>query len=240
MQPQPPPLTVPPGNARVKVVASFDELVSTPFRDGVNALCWRRALSGDFAEIVELLAVEAGITSIEPEDLRALRLSEAGSAARDAMLEDLRLLRGAGLAPSLDCILGSPRDERGGPVATDVYSWHADSATVEADTYLCSYAESASEGLPNEDAIRRIDIPETRAALLDLYGGRDDAGFRAFLKENFYDLHYVARAGARPFSFGLGNLWRIATEYPGSPVPPCIHRAPPTPPGRPARLLLIS
>ncbi len=41
-------------------------------------------------------------------------------------------------------------------------------------------------------------------------------------------------------SFGLGNLWRIAVDYPGSPVPPCIHRAPITRPGRPPRLLLIS
>ena len=45
---------------------------------------------------------------------------------------------------------------------------------------------------------------------------------------------------AEPFSFGLGNLWRIAVEYPDSPVPPCVHRAPATIPGRPPRLLLIS
>jgi hypothetical protein len=29
-------------------------------------------------------------------------------------------------------------------------------------------------------------------------------------------------------------------EYDGSPVPPCIHRAPDTRPGDPPRLLLIS
>jgi hypothetical protein len=46
--------------------------------------------------------------------------------------------------------------------------------------------------------------------------------------------------GAQPFSFGLGHVWRIACEHPGSPVPPCIHRAPETAPGQPPRLLLIS
>ena len=80
----------------------------------------------------------------------------------------------------------------------------------------------------------------TRAELLRLYGGEGDAGFREFLAENFYDLHYATLPGAQPFSFGLGNLWRIAIEYLGCPVPPCIHRAPLTLPGMPVRLLLIS
>ena len=61
-----------------------------------------------------------------------------------------------------------------------------------------------------------------------------------YLNENFFDLHYAPLPQARPFSFGLGHLWRIATEHPGSPVPPCIHRAPATLPGQPPRLLLIS
>ena len=64
--------------------------------------------------------------------------------------------------------------------------------------------------------------------------------FLAFLNENFYDLHYAPLPEAQPFSFGIGNLWRVAIEYPGSPVPPCIHRAPITHPGQPSRLLLLS
>jgi hypothetical protein len=85
-----------------------------------------------------------------------------------------------------------------------------------------------------------VDAPETRAELLKRFGGLDSDDFRDYLKENCYDLHYVPIPGARPFSFGIGNLWRIAVDYPGSPVPPCIHRAPPTLPGEPPRLLLIS
>ncbi|HEY9250998.1 MAG TPA: hypothetical protein VIO38_17775, partial [Rariglobus sp.] len=149
-------------------------------------------------------------------------------------------LRDHALAPELNCIPAYPRDDASGPVPTDVYSYHADSANVMADTFLCSYTVASSEGLRPEDAVRCADVPATRAQLLKEYGGADDAGFEAFLNENFYDLHYVAKDGARPYAFGLGNLWRIATDCPGSAVPPCVHRAPTTQPGQPPRLLLIS
>jgi hypothetical protein len=168
-----------------------------------------------------------------------LPMSAAGRVATDSLLADLRLLRAHDLDPVLNCINGYPRDESPGPVLTDVFSFHADSATTEADTYLCTYHGPSSEGLRNEDARRCVDLPETRAELLKRFGGDDNDDFRAYLKENCYDLHYAAIPSARPFSFGLGNLWRIAIDYPGCPVPPCIHRAPETLPGQ-SRLLLIS
>lgn len=208
--------------------------------NGVNALYWERTLDGDFREIVERLGVDEGIVSIDENDLRDLDLSPAGHVARELLIADLAALRAHDLQPSLDCIHSTPQDLSGGPFPVDVLSYHADSATVPADTYLCAYNEAPSEGLRNEDAIRRVDLPETRAELLKLYGGADDAGFAEYLNENYYDLHYAPRPGAQPFSFGLGNMWRIATDYPGNPVPPCVHRAPAAVPGRPPRLLLIS
>lgn len=225
---------------RIKQVKSFHELVTTPFADGINALCWPRTLSGDFAEVVQHLAVGAGITTIEEDRLLSLPVSAAGRVAIDQLLEDQRLLREHGLDPVLDCINGYIETEQTGAMRTDVRSFHADSATDEADTYLCTYYGLSSEGLRNEDAIRRADLPETRTELLKLFGGKDDEGFIEYLNENFYDLHYAAVAHAQPFSFGQGNLWRIAIDYPGNPVPPCIHRAPDTIPGEPPRLLLIS
>lgn len=212
----------------------------TPMRDGINALCWPRTLPGDFGEIVEKLGVGKGITSIDEERLRALELSDEGRVAREILLQDQELLRARELQPSLDCINGYVNEIESELLRTDVQSWHVDSATVEADTYLCTYFGAASEGLCNEEAMRRVDLPELRAELLQLYGGEDDEGFREFLNENYLDLHYKPLPHALPFSFGLGHLWRIATEYPGSPVPPCIHRAPATQPGQPPRLLLIS
>jgi len=233
-------LVLPHDYNRIRVVSSFEELVATPFRDGCNALCWPRTLSGNFAEVVELLGTGEGITPIEEHHLQALSVSAAGRAAVDVLLSDQRLLRNYGLAPSLDCIRAYPRDESDVVLATDVYSFHADSATVEADTYLCTYHGPATEGLRNDQAQRRVDIPETRAELLKLYGGEDDAAFRDYLQENCFDLHYVPIAPGESFNFGQGNLWRIAITYPGSPVPPCVHRAPECQLDQPSRLLLIS
>jgi len=230
-----------PAYPRVQVVNSFNELVSTPFRDGLNAICWQRTLAGDFSEVVGHFGPgENGIATLDEASLKALSLSAAGMAAVTTMLEDQQRLASLGLAPVLNCIQSYPRDEEGGPVPTDVYSFHADSATVETDTYLCTYIGAPSEGLSNEEARRRVDVPETRAELLKLFGGKDDGEFLEFLKENCYDLHYAPMPGARPFSFGVGNMWRIAVDYPGSPVPPCVHRAPENLPGQPPRLLLIS
>jgi hypothetical protein len=224
---------------RIKTVGNFLELVSTPFSRDVNALCWPRALPGNFGEIVEHLGGGEGILPIEEEQLENLPLGAAGRTAAAVLLEDLRLLRDHDRDPVLNCITAYPRDENPGPVSTDVFSFHADSAPVEADTWLCTYHGRASEGLRNDEARRRVDIPGTRAELLKLFGGKDDNEFRDFLNEHSYDLHYAPLPQARPFSFGLGNLWRIAVDWPGSPVPPCIHRAPQTLPGQP-RLLLIS
>lgn len=233
------PFALPSCYPRIKRVNSFQELITTPFRNGLNALCWERELRGDFSEVVDRLAVGEGITTLDEALLLALPVSAAGRVAIDLLLEDQRLLREHDLDPVLNCIHGYPRDEEPGPVATDVFSFHVDSATVETDTWLCTYHGPASDGLRNDEAQRRVDIPATRAELLKLYGGEDDEDFRDFLNENCYDLHYAAVPQAQPFSFGLGNLWRIATEWPGCPVPPCIHRAPEALPGQ-RRLLLIS
>ena len=230
----------PPAYSRIRTVKSIDELVSTPFGGGVNAFCWQRSLPGDFSEIVKLLDADAGITTLDDARLLSLPLSDAGRIARDILLQDQALLLAHELAPALECIRGYLHDEGSGPVPTHVQSFHVDSATVEADTYLCTYCGPSSEGLRNDEAQRRVDIPETRAKLLEIFGGPDDDDFLEYLKENHYDLHFAPLPHARPFSLGVGNLWRLACEYPGSPVSPCIHRAPATLPGQPPRLLLIA
>lgn len=228
-----------PDHSRIRVVGGFEELFSTPFSDGVNAFCWPRSLEGDFAEVAAKLEVGQGITHLTEEVLHALPLSPAGRVAAACMLEDCQRLVARGLQPTLDCINGYVQREQTGPVRTDVCSWHADSATCEADTWLCTYFGASSEGLVNEDAVRRIDVPETRAELLKLYDGPDDEGFCEWLNDHFYDLHYAALPHARPYVFGTGNLWRVATLHEGCAVPPCIHRAPDPVPGQ-MRLLLIS
>ncbi len=232
--------TLPAADSRIRVVRSFAELSTTPFAAGINALCWPRVLGGDFGEVVRLLGAGEEIRTLEDEDLAAVPATAAGRVAIEIMLEDQRRLRALELEPVLNCIHGYARDEAAVSVATDVFSFHVDSATTEADTWLCTYHGPPSEGLRNEEAIRRVDVPETRADLLALFGGEDGDAFREFLSENCFDLHYAPLPSAQPYSFGVGNLWRIAVQHPGSIVPPCIHRAPETAIGEVPRLLLIS
>lgn len=233
-------LFAPRDNPRIQRVKNFQELVATPFANGVNALCWERVLPGDFGEVVAQLGGTEEITILDEARLLALPVTAAGRVAIEILIADLRLLREHHLDPVLNCIRSYPRDESSAVVPTDVYSFHVDSATLAADTYLCTYYGAASEGLRNEEARRRVDVPETRRALLKQFGGQDDDDFEAYLKENCFDLHYEPLPAARPFSFGIGNLWRIAVDHPDSPVPPCIHRAPLNLPGERPRLLLIS
>jgi hypothetical protein len=244
---------MPTSDTRIRRVTSFHELATTPFADGINALCWERSLPGDFAEVVRLLSVvgpgadrapeaseeSPGLTTIVPATLESLlsrrvpdlsvpdpepvegltprlesivlsshvtphsspsdhpSLSASGRKAVELLLEDLRLLRSIDRDPILNLIHGYPRDADGGPVPTDVFSFHADSAPVPADTWLCTYHGPPSEGLRNEDAVRKIDVPAIRAELLKLHGGPDDASFAEFLHENHFDLHYAAKLQCR-------------------------------------------
>ena len=231
--------TLPHDYPRVRQAISFQELVTTPFRNGINAVCWPRVLDGDFEEVIRQLSMRDELVTLDERQLLALPVSSAGTAAVRVLVEDLNLLRELELDPVLNAIITYPRDEDG-PVATDVYSFHVDSAPIEADTWLCTYHGAPSEGLRNDQARRRVDVPEIRAELLKTFGGEDDESFLDYLNENCYDLHYAPLPLAQPFSFGIGNLWRIAVDYPGSPVPPCIHRAPATLPNEAPRLLLIS
>src|SRR5882672_260168 len=125
------PFTLPPGYDRIQVVESFRELVSTPFGGGVNALCWPRTLPGDFGEVVERLGAGEGIITLDDARLTGLPVSAAGRAAIEILLEDQRLLRTHGRDPMLNCIHGYTREDNPGPVPTDVFSFHTDSAPVE-------------------------------------------------------------------------------------------------------------
>lgn len=224
---------------RRAVVASFAELCQRPLADGTNALCWPRALAGDFGEVARAFAPARGVTVVSAEQLRDVALTAAGRLAADTILLDLDTLHALGWEPALNCIASYPRDERGLPMRTDVMSFHADRAPHEVDTWLCTYWGKSTEGLDNDDAHRRIDAPAVRAALLHVYGGDDDAGFAAFITDGSFDLHYDAIVGAVPFSLGVGHLWRLAVAWPGCPVPPCLHRAPTPADGDATRLLLI-
>lgn len=220
---------------QICVVPNFNDLISMPFQGEINAICWKRELVGDFSEIVEKLASTENITLIDEDELFELQLTEQGQLAREILLNDLKLLKAQGAAPNLNIIKCYERDDSFFP--TDVYSYHVDGAPIPTSTFLCTYIGEPSEILPNFQAIQKVLVPKIRAELKKLYTGASQ-DFDAFLSENFFDLHYLAKVNARPINLGLGHLWKLAVQHPESNVPPCIHRAPFEKNGQ-KRLLLI-
>lgn len=226
----------PQSESQIQYVSNFQDLVSMPFGEKINAIGWMRNLIGDFAEIVSKIELNENITVVDEELLRELTLSEQGNLAREIMLNDLQLLTAHGAAPVLNVIKCYDRDDDYPFFPTDVYSFHIDRSTVPTDTILCTYYGVPSDILPNSDVTQKILIPEIRDELKKLYDGDDEDGFEDFLIENFFDLHYQAKPNAMPFSLGIGHIWRLAIDYPDSKIPPCVHRAPKE---KTERLLLI-
>jgi len=222
---------------QVAVVSTFSHLLNTNFKGDINAVCWQRDLVGDFKEIVSKLELKADLTEVSMEDLHELKLSEQGSVARDIISSDFQLLADSGASPTLNLIKSYVRDEELGFISTDVYSFHVDRSPIGTDTFLCTYYGAASEILANHQAEQKILVPEIRQKLKELHNG-PESEFENFLMEHYFDLHYQAKAGARPINLGLGHLWRLAVDYPDKQVLPCVHRAPNEKDGE-YRLLLI-
>jgi hypothetical protein len=220
---------------QISCVANFNDLIYTPFKGEINAICWTRELVGNFSEIVENIASIENITVVDEEELIELQLSEQGQLAREILLNDLKLLKAQGAAPVLNIITCYDRNESFFP--TDVYSYHVDGAPIPTSTFLCTYIGEPSEILPNSQAIQKVLIPEILVELKKLYHGPEE-NFESFLSENFFDLHYMAKPNAQPINLGLGHLWKLAVNHPESKVPPCVHRAPIEKNGQ-KRLLLI-
>ncbi len=225
------------GENQIRCVANFQDLVSTPFQGGINAICWTRQLRGDFSEIVRKLALNGNMAVLGEEDLLELQLSEEGMQARELLLNDLKVLKAHGASPILNLIKCYERDDSYPFFPTDVYSFHVDRSPVPTDTFLCTYYGEPSEIVPNAQAEQKVLVPEIRDELKKLYRGADE-DFDLFLSEHFFDLHYRAKPTASPISLGQGNLWRLAVDYPGSQVLPCVHRAPEEKNGQ-NRLLMI-
>lgn len=218
-------------------VENFQELVSTPFHGAINSICWNRKLPGDFAEIVNKVSLSENMVVLDQAALLELQLTEQGQIAREILLNDFILLKDHGASPTLNLIRNYERDDAYPFFPTDVYSFHVDRSPVPTDTFLCTYYGEPSEILPNAQATQKVLVPEIRDELKKLYHGAAE-GFESFLSEHFFDLHYQANPGAQPLNLGLGNLWRLAIDHPGSEVLPCVHRAPNEKTGQ-HRLLMI-
>lgn len=236
----------------LRSVATADELFATPFAGERNVVRWVRTLPGDFAEIARLvdgIESDADRVEVHEDTLRSLRraASDGGRAAIDVLQRDLALLRERGHEPQLEWLRRYRRDDDP-DLPTDVHSFHVDTANVPTETILCTYFGAPSEVLPRRDALPRLADPALRSRLrarfaaerTGLTAADADAAFAEWLRERFFDLHFEPRAGAGPWSCGVGALCRLAVQHPGAAVPAAVHRAPPTLPGATGRLLLIS
>jgi hypothetical protein len=178
---------------QIHAVTNFQELVSIPYYGKVNAICWKRQLEGNFAEIVNSVELNENIVELNEAMLLNLQLSAEGQLAREIILDDLKALKSRGAAPILNLIKCYDRDDAFPFFPTDVYSFHVDRSPIPTDTFLCTYYGDSSEIIPNAEAEQKVLIPEIRAELKTLYNGPDE-GFENFLTEHFFDLHYQAKA----------------------------------------------
>ncbi|WP_272023559.1 hypothetical protein [Olleya namhaensis] len=222
---------------QIRYVTNFKDLISIPFQAEINASCWTRNLVGDFSEIIKQIEQNETIVELNKEELLDLKLSEQGQLARNIILNDLKMLKAQGASPILNVIKSYQRDDAYPLFPTDVYSFHVDRSPIPTNTFLCTYHGEPSEILPNAQANQKILVPEIRQELKKLYDGADN-GFESFLTEYFFDLHYQPKPNANIVNLGVGHLWKLAVDHPGSQVLPCIHRAPKEKEGN-KRLLLI-
>ena len=94
-------INLPDADNQFLCITNFQDLVSTPFDGAINAICWARILTGDFAEIVEKIMINEYLAVLQEEQLCELQLGEQGQLAREILLNDLKLLTAHGASPIL-------------------------------------------------------------------------------------------------------------------------------------------
>ncbi len=69
--------------SQILCVASFHDLVSSPFDAGINAFCWKRELAGDLSESVDRIKLNENLETVSEQELNELEVSEQGKLVRE-------------------------------------------------------------------------------------------------------------------------------------------------------------
>ena len=210
---------------QIEIVKSFEDFISKPFHDEVNAIGLLRNTEANFKEIVDKFLTEEDIIEISIADLDLLELSDSGVKAKNMIKDDYNNLLEAGCQPTLNLINKYMKDDEFDFISTDVYSFHVDRSPIPTSTILCTYYGASSDIISNDEVVQKILVPEIRKNLNQLYD-ENDGSFEDFLEDNFFDLHYQELPNANPINLGNINIWRLAVDNPYQNVKPCVHRAP--------------
>lgn len=104
-------INAPQTNTIIQNVSSFEKLMAAPFQGRINAISWIRKLEGDFEEIINALECDENRSTVHPQKLMQMHLTEQGQLAPTIILNDLKMLEEQRAAPTLNVIHNYERDE---------------------------------------------------------------------------------------------------------------------------------
>ena len=104
-------INTPQTNTIIQNVSSFEKLMAAPFQGQINAISWIRKLEGDFEEIINALECDENRSTVHPQKLMQMHLTEQGQLAPTIILNDLKMLEEQRAAPTLNVIHNYERDE---------------------------------------------------------------------------------------------------------------------------------
>lgn len=148
-------INAPQTNTIIQNVSSFEKLMAAPFQGQINAISWIRKLEGDFEEIINALECDENRSTVHPQKLMQMHLTEQGQLAPAIILNDLKMLEEQRAAPTLNVIHNYERDENYPFFPTDVYSFHVDRSPLPTSTILCTCFGASSDLIPNDQAFKK-------------------------------------------------------------------------------------
>ncbi len=208
----------------LKVVGSLKDMFNAGVGEVCNVVLFpRKKLSGDFNGLARRLWKDFGdpndleFPELHKEDLEQVVTSLRGrqKIACQKIIDDIVTFESHGFHGGLRLIVPDSYMK----VNAAVHEFHGDVA--EGHRLMCCYNAPVTEALRNDEAVYK--------GIRTTVSGRNEKEFPVYKPEK----------GAKPFSFGVGDIWYQVSNY-WSDVDAFIHRAVETKAGDPPRLLFAA